>query len=686
MRRALCLASASFIYSIGINSPANAEEQITTSSVDKVTIYATRSPQSSFDVPAMTSIVEADAAGNSLASDVGDLLEFIPSVEIDNGPRRNGQTVSIRGFDDEAIITLIDNRRQNFESAHDGRFFIDPALLKRVEVVKGASSAIYGGGAIGGVVAFETKDAADLLAPGENFGVLTAMNYRSATDDYAPTASIYGRTNNWDLLGNVTYRHTDDIEQGNGNELIAKDHVLSGLFKAGYTLNDFHTFKFISQIERNDGTEPNNGAGTITTSNPLVNKEFRDKQFSFKYEYENPENTWLNPKLHIYYNETDVEEADTSGSNAGRVQSRDIETLGFTLDNQSTFSHSDNLTQTLSYGFEYYTDEQVGTNTSTTAGTRAGVPNAEADNYGFYLQDEINAQSSIGQFLLIPAIRYDHYESDDVTGNSQSESEFSPKFSGSYKPTDNLLLFGSWARAFRAPNLTELYPSGQHFPGGFPVRSATGVFLGIAPNNFFQPNPNLRPETVTTIEVGAGINFKDIFSDNDQVAIKGAWHRSEGDDFITQEVNQLAGTTQNLNIPNATLQGWEIEGEYQLKGFRTKIGASHITAKNDDTGAFIANSIPHTLVSDVSYNYGNNTIGWRGRFAEENDELPSTETATDGYGVHDIYYRWQKGKVGKENLTIDLGVENITDKAYARRFADLLEEGRSYVARVAYQW
>jgi hemoglobin/transferrin/lactoferrin receptor protein len=666
MRRVLCLATASLVLSTGFYSSAIAEEQKSLSSVKKVTVYATRSPQSSFDVPVMTSIVETDSAGNALARDIADLLEFTPGVEVENGPRRNGQTVSIRGFDDEAVITLIDNRRQNFEAAHDGRFFVDTSLLKAVEVVKGASSSIYGGGAVGGVVAFETKDASDLLAPGDNAGILTSFNYSSASDDYAPSLSAFTRTNNWDLLANMAYRHADDIEQGGNNELAAKDHILSGLFKAGYSLNDFHTLKFQYQVMRNDGKEPNNAAGSITNSNPIVNKEIRDNQYSFKYAYENPENNWLNPKLHVYFNDTSVEEADITGSNNGRVQTREMETLGFTLDNQSKLGNTDAFKQTLSYGFEYYTDEQT---SIVENGTVGGVPNAEADNYGLYLQDEISFNSGIGQFIFIPAVRYDHYESNDTVGNNQSEGEVSPKIAASYKPTENFLLFGSWSRAFRAPNLTEIYASGQHFPG----------------NNFIA-NPNLKPETVTTVEVGAGVNFNKLFSSNDHLEIKGSWFDSDGDNFISQTITFT--TTTNVNIANANLEGWEVDGEYQLNGFKTKLGLSHVTARNEDTRAFLDNSIPLTLVSDVSYTFNqyNSTIGWRGRFAKKNDEISSSATATDGYGVHDIYYRWQPNNIGNESLIVDLGIENITDKAYTKRFASLLEEGRSYVARLAYQW
>ncbi len=695
MRRSFCLAYATITFLYSFSPPAiAAENAIVVPRTKKVTVYATRSPQSTFDVPAMTSIVETDSAGNALAGDTADLLEFVTSVEVDNGPRRNGQTVSIRGFDDEAIITLIDGRRQNYESAHDGRFFVDPALLKSVEVVKGASSAIYGGGAIGGVVAFETRDAADLLAPGETRGVLTSFNYRSATDEYVPSATVYQRSGNWDLIGNITFRHADDIEQGDDNELSSKDHLLSGLFKAGYTFNDVHTLKFQFQSQNNDSTEPNNGAGAITASNPLVNKEVRDNQYSFKYAFQDPSNTWLQPKLHVYFNDTSVEEVDFNGTNTGRIQSRDIETLGFNLDNQSVFDSGNGLKQIVSYGFEYYTDEQIGSNTFTANGNRAGVPDAEAENYGFYLQDEIEVNSSVGKLLVIPAVRYDSYESNDNAGNSQDESRFSPKISASYLPNENLMVYGSWAQAFRAPNLTELYPAGQHFPGltfcpALPFPGCPPVpLVTIFPNNFFIPNPNLRPETVTTLEFGAGITFDGLLAANDFLEVKGAWHHSDGDDFITQEVDIAAGTTRNFNIPSAELEGWEVDGTYVYNGFAVRIGASHITATNEATGEFLPNGIPHTLVSDVSYSPvgTGSTFGIRGRFAEGNDEVPATETPTDGYGVMDMYYRWQSGNVGKESLVLDLGVENITDKAYTRRFASLLEEGRSYVARVAYQW
>lgn len=253
-----CLGTSMTAVAVGA---ASAQEKSPASTLDAVTVYATRSPSSSFEVPAMVTRVDADAPGNSMSSTTSDLLQFVPGVDVENGPRRNGQTISVRGYDDEAVITMIDGRRQNYEAEHDGRYFIDPALLKSVEIVRGSSSAIYGGGGIGGVIAFETKDAKDMLEPGQTYGALTSFGYRTANGESAPLASAYGRFGGLDLIGSINYRRSGDIRlgdvstQSSTSTLETKDRVISGFFKAGYTFADFHTVKAQFAHHQNDGKE-----------------------------------------------------------------------------------------------------------------------------------------------------------------------------------------------------------------------------------------------------------------------------------------------------------------------------------------------------------------------------------------------------------------------------------------------
>lgn len=762
----VCLVPAASLAGAG-GQGVGEQEFVTT--LDTTTVYATRSPRASFSVPAIVSEVDTDSPGNVLAADVADLLEFTPGVEVEGSPRRNGQIISIRGFDDESVITLVDDRRQNFESVHDGRFFVDPTLLKSVELVKGASSASYGGGAIGGVVAFETKDAADFLAPGQTRGAALTLGYRSGNREYAPGIIGFGRLGALDLVTSLAYRDSGNIRQGDDHrphtpdKLYVQDNLLSGFLKVSQTFRDVHTFRFQAQILNNDGREPNSGFAVVDPiSNPLVDKEVQDNQFSLKYAFAEPGNDRVNLKLHAYYNDTEVEEIDISGSNNGRVQTRQLSTVGFTIDNQSRFA-SRTLSHTLSHGFEIYTDEQSGIRTDPAtgrAGIRPGVPNAEATHYGFYLQDEIAAATPMGSVLLVPAVRYDHYSNasnEPLPGQTergrQSESEFSPKISLSYQPAESFLLFASWARAFRAPNLTELYPAGQHFPGNRPfigpdgqvvmepvtrpvlgpdmrpvigpdgrpvVEPVTRPVVGpggrpvigpggrpvmepvtrpvIIPDNQFIANPELMPETVTTIEIGAGVDVAGLFTARDRMQIKGAWFSSSGDDFIDQEIDQLGGTTQFLNIPRARLHGWELFAQYQLHPLFLKLGLSEVRAKNRDTGEYLSNNVPLTVVTDVAIRIAsmNSIFGWRGRFADDNDRVSAGITrpgvmtfgaeATPGYSVHDLYYRWSTDTGSLAALTIDVGVENLFDRVYTKRFATLVEEGRSYALKVSYQW
>ena len=676
------------VLAMAIALPLKAQAERGSGALDEITIYGTRSPQISFDVPALISKIDADAPGNALAGDVADLLEFTPGVNVSGSPRREGQTISIRGFDDEAIITLIDGRRQNFESAHDGRFYLNMDLLKSVEIVKGSSSALYGGGAIGGVVAFETKDAADFLAPGENFGSTLSFGYRSGNSEYAPTLIAYGLIGNWDVLGSFSYLSSDDVEQGDGNKLDDEDSIVSGLLKLGYSFNDFHTVKIETSLLSNEGKEPNNGAGVINP-NLDVDKNIEDYQVGVKYSFDNPNINWLNAKTHLYYNYTEVEETDKTGRTVGRVQTRELQTIGWTLDAQTKLGDEKLHVHVISYGVEVYRDEQEGTSSITMDGRRGGVPNAEAVNFGLYIQGETTLYTRLGDFLFIPALRFDRYESEDEAGNSQDENAFSPKVALTYKPIKHVMSFISWSRAFRAPNLTELYPTGQHFPAQ--TITVRGRTITLFPRNVFVENPNLKPETVDTLEIGAGINFPGLIRKDDRLSIKGSWFLSDGSDFIDADIDLRRGRTENVNVPNARIAGWEVQNELISDPLRLSWSLSYVRAVNEDTGEYLSNNVPLNLVADISSKIAmlDGLIGWRMRYAARNDRVGADDEPTGGYFVNDLYLRWNpQNTPWLKPLIVDFGIDNVFDRAYKKRFATLVEEGISVNFKLSYgyQW
>jgi hemoglobin/transferrin/lactoferrin receptor protein len=143
-----------------------------------------------------------------------------------------------------------------------------------------------------------------------------------------------------------------------------------------------------------------------------------------------------------------------------------------------------------------------------------------------------------------------------------------------------------------------------------------------------------------------------------------------------------------LNIPNAVFMGYELEGEYRLEPVTLKFGLSEVFAENDDSGAYLSNNTPMTFVADASYSIRqfDSVVGWRTRMADKSDRGSSSLTRTDGYAVHDLYARWTPEQAVGREMTVDLGIENLFDTAYTKRYASLFEEGRSYVAKVSMKW
>lgn len=149
-----------------INSPAQQQNDDSVA-LGPITVTATRNPIDSFTYPGVVTVIDREEILQRAASTRDDLLDQVPGITFFSGPRRTGEIPSIRGFSGENVVILLDGARQNLNSAHDGRFFIDPDLLESVEVLRGPASSLYGSGAVGGVLSFRTVNAKDLLEPDE---------------------------------------------------------------------------------------------------------------------------------------------------------------------------------------------------------------------------------------------------------------------------------------------------------------------------------------------------------------------------------------------------------------------------------------------------------------------------------------------------------------------------------------
>lgn len=141
------------------------------SEMDSVTSYATRADAKAYDVPSVVTVFDQKDLERRNVESMRDLVRFEPGVEAGNQPSRFGQTgYTIRGLGENRVLMLIDGTPlPDMPGSFVGgpalysRDFVDFDTLKRVELVRGPSSALYGSDAMGGVVAYVTKDARAII-------------------------------------------------------------------------------------------------------------------------------------------------------------------------------------------------------------------------------------------------------------------------------------------------------------------------------------------------------------------------------------------------------------------------------------------------------------------------------------------------------------------------------------------
>ncbi|TGN20239.1 TonB-dependent receptor plug domain-containing protein [Leptospira idonii] len=138
------------------------------SSYDKgniITVTGTRRKNLLKDSTITTEVITRKDIDDMGARDLSQTLGNVPGIEVrpaQSGER--GQTVRLQGLSAQNVLILVDGQRTTgrFSGSIDlTRFKAED--IERIEIVKGASSAIYGSDAIAGVINIITKEAQDPL-------------------------------------------------------------------------------------------------------------------------------------------------------------------------------------------------------------------------------------------------------------------------------------------------------------------------------------------------------------------------------------------------------------------------------------------------------------------------------------------------------------------------------------------
>ena len=181
----------------------NAESRDGAACVDKqafrlptITVSATLNPRPLAEVAPDVSVINREDMDRHLVDSLRDLIHYEPGVSVTSTPGRYGQDgFSIRGLGGNRVRIELDgvpvSDSYSFGSMlSSGRNTVDLDSIKRVEIVRGPASSLYGSDALGGVVSYVTKDPADYLRAGRGHYLSLKGQYDTVDRGSATSATF----------------------------------------------------------------------------------------------------------------------------------------------------------------------------------------------------------------------------------------------------------------------------------------------------------------------------------------------------------------------------------------------------------------------------------------------------------------------------------------------------------------
>ena len=177
----------------------------------EVVVSGSRNEQLSDDLPVSLDVIHAADMEEGQIHDIRDAARYLPNVSVKRAPARFGligggsdgrggnEGFNIRGLDGNRVLLLVDGirapRSYVFSSYAFGRDSFSMDLLKRIEIIRGPASVLYGSDGLAGLVNFITHEPADFLADGKSIGGRASTSYSGDNGGVAVSATVAGRAN-----------------------------------------------------------------------------------------------------------------------------------------------------------------------------------------------------------------------------------------------------------------------------------------------------------------------------------------------------------------------------------------------------------------------------------------------------------------------------------------------------------
>lgn len=498
-------------------------------------------------------IDEADIKASG-AMNLGQLLAAQPGIQLTQSFAGTG--VQIRGLDAEYVLILINGERVNgrLDGVLDlSRLTVDG--VERVEIVKGASSALYGSNAMGGVINIITSEPQDgnsgrfMLS----YGSLNAVDGTGQFSHKKGPRSLslrggYHRVDAWDLDPENEATTGSAFTMGDGKMLAQLELLSLGEleFRADY------------MQRRSEGVDQNAAMATFDRVNLVETYAMATQASLFP-----TENDHLNLEL-SYSRYRDQYLSDQRGSDALDVYENTVDQI---VQGDLQWDHETRRRDMLTVGAEVI-GERI-----ETSRVQGGL--SQRLRGAAFAQGEW--RSSGGNLALVPGMRLD--------ADSQFGLFFTPKFSGRLDLLDDLALRGSVGQGYRAPDFKELYLTFENPGAGYRVDG----------------NAGLSPET--SLQADGALTF----APNRHLSVEAGVFRTQIQNMITVALVEAVGEVDSqsytyVNIGSALLRGAEsalsIQGGW---GGQAKFSYMFLDSLDEETDAPLEGRSRHQVSTTLRY-------------------------------------------------------------------------------------
>lgn len=528
---------------------------------------------------AAATVFEREDIERLQVSSVAELLERVPGLSVvRTGGAGSQMGVFMRGTSTAQTLVLIDGQRISAASSGTSSLeFLAPEQIERIEVVRGARSALYGSDAIGGVIQIFTRQ-------GDGTGLKPYARLAAGSDStYQRSLGLSGGDERTRFHLGAALDETAGIDAtrdgfgANGDDDAYRNRSLS--LNLSHHFDDDLQVGFTALDQRGQVEYDDTFTGSLPTTDFLLSSisGFIDARLN---------DVWRS-RLELGHSE--------DKRNSGNDQA------GGSVSQFNTYRDAANWVNTLTLGehhqlllgLDWYEDRAQGS----TDFVEDSRWNRAAFVQHRYISDTFSTELGV------------RHDDNQQFGN---ENTWNAALTLPLDNANDLVL--SYSEGFRAPTFNDLY---------YPDFCVGGMCFPNA-------NPDLAPERSKSYE----LQWRSRYSDNG--SLQASVYRTDIEDAIVLDENFIP-----QNIQTARINGFEAAIQQELFGWQGNLALALIDPRDRASGHTLQRRAKRTLSLDIDRRFGSVSVGagWRAISGRYDDADNAIEMS--GYGLLNLRAAWQ---------------------------------------------